>query len=530
MLTRYDQSPLWRLHDGWLRAMDVTAFSGGAIPHRATNSAPAARQKAAFVLSYVTALAQAGALPADAPVTVLEVGAGAGRFAARFLGALESDLGPAGNALWQRLTYYLSDLEPMICAAAERPELAGAIADGRLVPCVYDLRAPQSLTGLDGAPLSPQAVVTLASYVCCVSPHRFFRKTGYAWRELHVDVTHPGGRSQDDWLATPEQPGLLDELEVTESWDTVDLGEAFDSELHPHAIELAVISEDKASVAYPVGVLDFMAGASELVHPQGAFLVTDFGDPRERALAGHRARHVRHYGNSLNHGVRFSVLKAWALTTDRGWLCTDDASQSLHTAVIGVGPTFPPGIEERFASVVQDDQAWQQLLDGSHAARLYASRGEHIRAYRQLVRCLRLDPCDPTLHLRAGTAAIESGLYAKAVEHLDACVALDPDEQTDATFELGRAHSLQGDNARAIRWYRAALARRADATTWTNLGSVYEADGDADAAALAYGRALELDAGYTAARERLEALKARWWERRMKRVDAGPGLKWTGSR
>src|SRR5690606_2881338 len=92
-----------------------------------------------------------------------------------------------------------------------------------------------------------------------------------------------------------------------------------------------------------------------------------------------------------------------------------------------------------------------------------------------------------------GTALLAIHDVSQAMPHLERACELAPGK---ATFmnNLGYAHQLQGDSARAKHWYDRALAADPQlGSAWINLGTWYAAQHRYDAAESAFRKALTLN-------------------------------------
>lgn len=83
--------------------------------------------------------------------------------------------------------------------------------------------------------------------------------------------------------------------------------------------------------------------------------------------------------------------------------------------------------------------------------------GEHMEAILLLDRAIALEPGSRTLHERRGTALLELGLYADALDAFVRARSCYP-APTDG-FDMGIAHALLGNKAEASRIINASIMR-----------------------------------------------------------------------
>jgi tetratricopeptide (TPR) repeat protein len=522
--TPADRSFVWRVHDGYFRARGIRAWTAGEVPWYATNNLPTALAHARFLLEVA---------PAEGPVTVLEVGGGLGLFAARFVSALRKHLGEPGRALLARLRYLLSDYsERNLREAVATPAVAGEIDAGVVVPVLLDVRSPASATTLDGAPLPvPPLSLVLGSYVACVLPSVSLQWRGAGgwfeqWLSVALDLppddaSRPVAELQEELLRDPTRQDLVSgTLALDVTWVRTPLEELAPDAVHRLALQTLVSDHGDLTLSWPKGFLQFTEAVAPLLAPGGYVACNDYGATDLRELAGLDDRRPQVYGNSLAHGVVFPALVAWARAAGWDGLHTTDPLESVHTAVLR--PT-PWTASERAAFAVFDAaEGGDEIIDASTVARRFAEQREPERALRFYRRCLELEP-DNVEHLhRAGCAAIEAGRWEHAIELLERGHALSPDAGWDFAFQLGRATCLLGDYEASRRWYELATTQEDHPVTWTNLGIVYEELGREGDALRCYESAQRADPDDARSRERIDALRDRFWQQEAARLRSGP--------
>jgi tetratricopeptide (TPR) repeat protein len=511
--TPAEQSLVWRVHDGYFRARGIRAWTAGEVPWYATSNLPTARAHAAFLLEVA---------PAEGPIAVLEVGSGLGQFAARFVSALRRHLGDRGRALLARLRYYLTDYsEKNLREAVQQPAVAAEVDAGVLVPLVLDVRAPAAATDLAGAPVPlPPLSLVLGNYVACVLPSTPLQWRGpggwfVQWLSVAIEAPpeeadRPVAELREALLSDPTREDLVaNELALDVTWARTPLREAVPDPVHRAALAALVAGRGDLTLSWPRGFLAFVEAAAPLLAPHGYVACNDYGTTDLRELAGLDDRRPQVYGNSLAHGVVFPALAAWAEAAGWGALHTTDPLESVHSAVLRPR-AWSAGEREAFRAFDAADDG-DEIVDASTVAKRFADAGQPERALRFFRRCLALEP-DNVEHLhRAGRAAIDAGRYELAVELLEQGRALDPEVRWDFAFQLGRATCLLEDWDASRRWYELATTQEDHPVTWTNLGIVYEELGRVGDALRCYEAARRADPADDRSRQRIEALRDRFW-------------------
>ncbi|HZS41259.1 MAG TPA: SAM-dependent methyltransferase [Polyangia bacterium] len=522
---RYDRSLAWRIHDAYFEQRGVRAWLAGEIPFLSTSNAAVARQHATFLAAHVEGLRERGLI--GETFELLEVGGGAGTFAAHVVRALDAQLAPE---LAARLRYLFTDVSARtLREAIEGPELRELVAAGRVVPALYDARETARLRTLDGAPLGARPVALVANYLCCVMPTRFFRKQGGEWRELYVSLS----TELDDpeaaeaaavdreaavasWLADATRAGLQERLALAPEWRAVELTGALGAQ-HREILERHTAHVEAATVTFPQSFFEFLAGARPLLAPGGLVLMTDYGH-----LAGARhegATSPRLYGNSLNHAVDFLLVERFAEAARWSIMRTAHPLSSLHTLVLYAGGA-PERTRAAFDAAYVQRTDGQDLLDFSDAARASLKRDKPAQAVRHLERCIALDPEHAGFHHRLGEAYLAAGLPEQALAWLDRGAALDRWRVHDFDLLRGRACAEQRQLTEAAAWLRDSIARKPSPEALLRLGQVLEALGELHEAVRAYRGALALEPEHEEAQARCDRLKDLWWEQLLADLDA----------
>ncbi len=516
--TPYDRCLHWRIHDAYFAARGLSAWTQGEIPHLSTGNFALAQQHADLLCGVLDGLAADGGLPER--VDVLEIGSGSGDSAANFLVAMEA---PERAHHAARVRYVLSDYSKRsVEEALARPSLECHVARGRLLPALFDVRTPDVVRSLDGEALELRPFAVIASYVCCVTPSKSFRREHGTVALTELWVKTEADLFEEHMASTPERTlarllrdplkqNLLRDLVVRHDWRPVDPEAALPT--HAGAIARLLDGMDAATFEWPYAFLDCLAALARRLHPEGFVLVNDYGAARRAELGGFKDRQFQNYGNTVNHPVNFAVFDAFAPDAGLELTRTQSPLRSIHVAAFTRSPAALARLKPVFERTHVGREDGEDVVDFSSAAKLYLDNREWSRAIRLLTRCTRLDPLNGEIWLRLAEANIELGEHATAEEHARAGMAADRDQRQDWEFLLGRITCLLERRQEAISWYRASLRRDDHPVTHTNLAVLYEEVGDLPKALRSLRRALALAPSYTRASERLEHLKGVWWKR-----------------
>lgn len=513
--TPYHESLCWRLHDAYFAARGIAAWSRGEIPHDATTNFGMVTQQARFLLEHVAEVA-----PPAGPITILEVGAGSGGFAANLFRALATACGDAGRTLHDRLRFVMSDYAARsIAEAAETLALRDLVAAGRVVPAVLDLRGEDPPRDLSGAPIAGPFHAVYANYVCCVIPPRNLQWRGRRWYEQIVEVTTvvPDGVDPDahqrrvhaELLADPTRENLLRALDLGFDWRDRPLDAVLPDAFHRDVVERLAVGFDDATIGYPLGFVDFLRRLAPTLAPGAVALVTDYGRVDRRDLGGLAEREPQIYGNSFAHEIHFAAFDAFADVAGWQLLRTRDPLRSVHTAALRPDRPFSAAERASFGAHFEAVRIGEDIIDFYDIARRCAEDKDFDRAVRFYQRCVAYDPDNAEYRYRVADTAIDGGHYELAIAAAEAGMVLPGGDEYDFEFILGRAFCLNDDYTAAIAWYERSLDKDLHWVTLTNLATLYEHAGRFEDARRGYLRALDLKPDYEKASQRLSEMARR---------------------
>ncbi len=443
---RLSECQLWRAQRRYFETRGPGAWEPGQVPHYVTSNPFIAGAYARLVLAFARDARARGWLAPDTPLTVLELGAGTGRFAYHLLRRAE-DLGGAEAA---GLRYVLSDAyEPTIAAWERHPRLARLFDRGRLDVARFDAERDVELSlRRAGRRLGPGdlegPLVVIANYVFDGLPQDAFWVEGGRLHELLVNERLGPTGEVDATLA--EQADL--DLEASPIEAGGYYGDAeWDALLGSQSARLA--SREAAACVLPIAALRCLRALAAL--PAGGrlmLLAADRGDHRPDSIGGGRDLQVAVHG-SVSMRVDFHAIGAWFGSRGGRALHPDAGPQSLDVGAYVLGdeggalPETDRTFREALAEFGPDDFfSLKKLLDASYDA-------------------LTLPQALAALRLSAWDARIFEGLAA-------------PLARLAPELELGHALDLE----------------RAAARVWETFFPIREDGADAEQLALTLGEVL----------------------------------------
>ena len=206
----YDESAQWELHDAYYAARGIDAFRDGEVPNAVTNNPLIAEKHAEVILSHLRIHEEA----LSDPIDLVEIGGGAGRFAANLMEAIHAHPDPTLQALGQRIRYVLTDYtRNTLVQAAGTTRVKHLIDTGKLVPAVMNLSQPDGIVTLDGDPVSVNPTIVLGNYITCVTRAKQIRRVDDHWEELWAQLRVRDG---DEALPDERTPEALAGIAFTQ--------------------------------------------------------------------------------------------------------------------------------------------------------------------------------------------------------------------------------------------------------------------------------------------------------------------------
>ncbi|MBV9577273.1 MAG: hypothetical protein JO057_01645, partial [Chloroflexi bacterium] len=323
---RLSTSMLWRLQREVYNQQGVQAWSSGSVPQSITTSPYTARAYARVVLGYLRDV-DADVNP-SAPIYILELGAGSGRFGYRFVKHLTRVL-QRSSVQHTSFVYIMTDVSrSMIDYWQAHPRLRPLVESGVVDFALFDAAHPAEIRLINsGVVLRPGELVNpllvVANYLFDSIPQDCFSVAGGVLYENLVTIRSPVPPSADS--GTPPAP--LRDLQVSfESHPTRTeyyAEPALDGILDGYRQRL-----DKVILLFPVEGIRCVEFFHELA-PRGVlFVVGDLGTSREGDL-----------GEQSSGGIS---------TDSNFWLSVNFHALGEYVAGLGGTVLHPPGSPANF--------------------------------------------------------------------------------------------------------------------------------------------------------------------------------------
>jgi putative S-adenosyl-L-methionine-dependent methyltransferase len=454
---RLSRSVLWRLQRRYFERRGIAAWADGDVPHRVTSSPRLARAYAAVIAGFLHDWS--GALDRAQPVYLVELGAGAGRFAFHLRRALEELDELLGDP--PQLCYVMTDIaEANLAAWRAHPQLEDWLADGRLDLARFDAACDAAIDlEHSGAVLAPgtvrNPVVVIANYVFDSLPLDVFSIVD---GRLHEWLVRLSSRLPDGDLDDPEVLGRAT-LGCELAAASVD-GYYGDAELE------AILDEQRTalpgtSFTIPSASLACLGRLAAIAGDRMLVLTADKGDVSYDALRGQTGPHITLHG-SCSVAVNFHAIRRFV--ERRGGQALLPSAPPRHLAGCGFVLGNPAGglrsttvaFEETLDTVRPDDLlAMPRIMDHVAATQSLDAWLAHLAFHAH-------DPAvvfDALPHLaplaaRAGEAE-RLPLIAALCEAWDRYFHIG--EPFDVSFELGKLAAALGAWPMALEFFEGSL-------------------------------------------------------------------------
>jgi SAM-dependent methyltransferase len=458
------RSALWTLQRAYFNQAGVNAWRTGQVPHYITSNPFMAAAYARVVTGFLRDLASAGTRVPGEPLTIVELGAGSGRFAFHLLQKL---LAEPRIALLRGapIRYVMTDVSPANLAFwREHAQLRPYFEAGVLDVALFDAERDESLhLELSGETLEPGnargQLVVIANYVFDGLRHDAWLVSGGVLHESRLTLTANTCESEG------ADPALLQSLDA--SFEHVPLqGEP---EVEPDQAFLVTEYQQllgQGAFQIPCAALTCIRALSRLSSGGFLLLSADKGYCREEELLYRSDPDIARHG-SVSLPVNYHAIGRYVERLGGQALFPAQASPSL---VVGAFLLEAPagGDETRaaFASAVDNfgPGDWFMIKKGVEAACTEMD-------LPHLLAAIRLGGCDAKLFMDISERLVELCASAAGPERR-ACFTLarqihqlhfDLGEPRDLALHLGVWMRELGYLEEAIRYFE--IARVARGTT-----------------------------------------------------------------
>jgi hypothetical protein len=279
------RSMVWQIQRTFYADQGIAAWSHSGVPQSITTSPIIARAYARIVLGFLRDLRSS--LDPVQPVYVVELGAGSGRFAFRFLKALTALLEET-RGMHQRFVYVMTDASASVVEYwRDNPRLHPFVAAGVLDFAHFDLLEPAPLellnTGVTlrvGAVANP--VVVIANYIFDSIPQDAYSiKDGQLFANL---VTVSASTPVLDLTASDAKVRIA--VGFTQDPNPTDVDAEIDPVLREILREYRARLDD-TTVLIPRAAMACVRFFKQIARDRLLCLISDFGHAREDELHGH---------------------------------------------------------------------------------------------------------------------------------------------------------------------------------------------------------------------------------------------------
>ncbi|NGZ06546.1 MAG: hypothetical protein G8237_09330 [Magnetococcales bacterium] len=454
----------WQLQAEYFRQEGRSAWSSGAVPFRGTSNPFIAHVYAQIILGFLHDFARSDRKKSAQPVTILELGAGPGRFGFLLLRALHQAIHQAGVGKLPRFQYVMTDLaDANVQSWLTHPRLQPFFESGMLDVATLDVAALDACrlyhsghsleSCLGGAP-----VIVIANYLFDVLVHDAFRVEAGKLHEVRVGLEQVEAETghSDNPSTLFRQLRFRQENEPIELPYYVEAG--FDAILNDYVSTLR-----SATFLFPVVGLRCL---ERLRHWSGGcmlLMVSDKARIRAEQLEGRTGLSMA-FSGSLTTTVNLDAVARWVGHRGGTTLAPLVPDKGFDTYLFGIG--LPKeGRATRWAyqrHVVEfGPRAWLDLVSD-------AVRRTEPWSMKALLAHLRLSHADPELLVRLEeplvTAMAEAGDQERAMlVHLlhqawDNHFAIGAGG--DPAFVIGRLLRRLKLPEQALHYYRLSQAER----------------------------------------------------------------------
>jgi hypothetical protein len=339
--SRLSTSILWRLQRRYFEDTPES-FSSGSVPTFATTNA--------FIAEAYARLIHAFAADCAAPVTVLELGAGHGRFGFLCLTLLLERLRQLGPV--PPIRYVLSDFtRHSLDAWLVHPRLAGLLADGVLDIACFDAEQDDGLTlARSGERIDPSRpcgpLVVIANYVFDGLIQDAFQIRDGVLKEGRITLV-----ADEPW-PDAGQPGLLDTLTALFTYVPLPVGPFYADPMLDDVLEFYRCNLRDSAFGFPVGAIRCLRNLRSLSTGPLLVLSSDKAHNHIEQLQGQSAPMVATHG-SVSMMTNHDALARYVTGQGGEVLLTSTRTEELSTAALVLGGaagerlrgTFLDGIE-----------------------------------------------------------------------------------------------------------------------------------------------------------------------------------------
>lgn len=318
----YEDSLIWGLSETYFKQRGPAAWLSRELPFLISSNPQYAGQLAWVVHAAVKAIDAKGHLPAGAPVTLLETGAGHGLFSLFFLKAFADVCQLEKTDYASRLNYLISDYSPRFVAEiAAHPFLQSPIAQGRVRVGRLDITRPGSWADSSGQvhAIAPGSLCAIfANYVFDSLPQAVYRLAAGRLSKKHLAVRQasgPPGR-------LPDHLFQIVDLLLVSYFDSQALGQVEPVWLR-NLLQVWLSEGRSGLLPFSAPTFAALAALLPLLLPQGLLWIADKALVEPMPCAGLTDFWPSLHGLASAHKVNFPLI--------RHYLAQELGLAALHT-------------------------------------------------------------------------------------------------------------------------------------------------------------------------------------------------------
>jgi hypothetical protein len=370
---RLSRSVLWRLQRRFYERRGIAAWSDGVVPHHVTTNPVIARDYGRVVLGFLRDWYRQ--LDPSQPLYIVELGAGAGRFAFHFVRQFEQLL--ARSPLrGLPFCYVMTDFtESNLAAWRAHPLLQPWLADGQLDLARFDAEHDAAIAlERSGATLTAGSLrnplVVIANYVFAGLPLDAFSVRDGQLHEWRVQLcsTHPDTDLDD--------PDLLSRVRLSIEPRALEGAYYGDAALDRILAEYRSLPD--TAFTFPSASLACLGRLSQLSGGRLLVLATDKGDARAAALHGQTGPNLTLHG-SFSIAVNLHAIARFVRHAGGVALVPDERPYTVASCGFALGT---PGW------AVETRLAYAEALDAHRPDDMCALQQMMVHGFAQLA----LDP------------------------------------------------------------------------------------------------------------------------------------------
>jgi tetratricopeptide (TPR) repeat protein len=329
---RLSRSVIWDVNRRFFDSHGVGAWSAGHVPSYVTTNACIAGAYAELTRAFCGDTATGRHVDAGsplAPLTVLELGSGTGRFGYLFMTALRQLARDHGEPA-RRVRYVMTDFTPTnVDAWMRHPRLVPLLEAGALDLAVFDAGVPGRLElrwSGDVIDRFPGPLVVVANYVFDSLPADCFSIRSGELSEKLVSTTAPGERGPCDDIAQVELTYRRNDVSADGYYGDA----ALDALLGRYSSELP-----DGDVLFPVAAMRCMRSLADSADGPTLVLVADKGHVSTREVSGLSEPQLARHGGAFSLMVNFDALARYVQSD--GGVALRPACQAEHLQVAAFG-------------------------------------------------------------------------------------------------------------------------------------------------------------------------------------------------